>query len=1026
MKRILRNTLLILGSLVVLSVAVLVAIPLFFEDDLKDLLRRELNKQLLAKVEFADLNLSLLRGFPNASISLLNYSVANIGDFEGDTLVRGDRVNVVVNLMSIFRGKNYEVKSVSLENTRVDVHVLPDGRANYDIMLPDSVEVPADTLPAATFQLALNRYRLSDTELLYRDESLPFMAHAVGLNHEGSGNFSAEDFLLKTNTTAEKLFVTFDGVAYLEGLPLEAKVDLDIHTGEVFSVNLRDNEFRLNRFPLALAGTVAMPGEDINMDLAFSSPSSDFGTLLSLLPTVFKSEMAGLKTSGSLQFDGALKGTYNENSFPGYSLNLGVQDGFIQYPDLPESIRDIGIDLSVNNPDGEDPSLLIDLKRFEAFLGNNPITATLRLENLLRPSMVGNAKASLNLAELASIYPIEGTTLGGRFSLDADVNGQYDEQAGTFPRVAATMGLVDGLIQSKEYNTTLSDFALEGSLNDVDGSLQSAVLDISRFHFLLDGVPLDGTLKVQDFDDPLYALSAKGDLDLGKMFQLYPIDSMELTGKLSVNDLYAAGRYSDVEAERYDQLNNRGSVTIQSLFYRDLWYTQPGITLESGLAQFTPQRLSFQDLRGKLGQSTFSGSGYLTNYLAYLLMGSEELQGDIQMSSPSLNLNEWLAEEEMASTGTAPTEEVPLEVYPIPAGYDLVMNLDLAEVIYDDLTLQRVKGMAEIKDQQLFLENVSFGMLGANVVMGGAYDTRNSKRAGYDFFLDIKDLGVKEAFQYFSVVQGFAPVAKAMEGKCNLEVGLKGGLNPDFSPILENLDAFGLFELLSGGLSGTPLTSAIASKTNISALSSWDLKDIKGVFRIEDGKLHFDPIDIKLGDVVLNLGGAQSLQGDIRYTLGIDAPSGSLGQAAFQSLSSLTGTTINPGERVQVNLLVTGTGKDPKISASGGGTASVLEDQAKQALENRLNDQLGTDISLNRDSLRVQADQMRQRTEDSLRAVALQAKQQVQDSLKSLADSARVEAQRALEEELKNQVGDEVNDKLKDLKDKIKLPKRKP
>ncbi|MDP5171310.1 MAG: hypothetical protein NWR72_13785 [Bacteroidia bacterium] len=1027
MKRAFR-ILLVVGSIILGLLIVLVALPVLFEDDLKAMLKEEVNKQLLATVEFEDLDLSFIRSFPNASISLSNYSVANQGPFEGDTLIQGDEFSLVVNLMSIFKGETYEIKSVSLLRPVVDVHVLPDGSVNYDITKPAAPDTETEEATSA-FQLALNRYLLEDADIRYRDESLPMFSHIEHLFHSGKGDFSDVDFLLETTTKASRVDLSYDGTQYLAGLPIEAEVDLNIHAGDVFSVEMKDNSFLINRFPLTASGTVAMPGDDITMDLAFASPGSDFGTLLSLVPTAFKTDLAGLTTRGNLVFDGALKGTYNETSFPGYRLRLGVSDAFIQYPDLPESISNIALDLEVKNTDGRDESLIVDLNTFTANLGTNPIAASLHLENLVTPYLKGNAQAKVNLAQIASVYPIEGTDLAGMFSLDADAEGKYDEASGSFPRVTAAMTMTDGMVKSKEYNTELTQLNFEGTLTDPDGSLTNAVLDMPTFHFLLDGTPMDGSVKVSNFDDPAYELTARGGLDLGKLYQLYPIDSMELSGVLTVNDLYASGVYSDVEAERYDKLVNRGSVEIESLFYRDLWYTQPGITLSKGSAQFTPQKLSFQGMEGKLGKSVFSGSGYLTNYLAYLLMGSEELQGQIAMASPFFDTNEWLAAEE-SSTSTSSTpaaEEVALEIYQIPAGYDLLIDLNMDKVAYDDLILEQVKGTTQIKDQQMLLEDLTFRMLGSDVSMGGTYDTQNKKKAGYNFFLDVSNLGVKDAFKYFSTVQAFAPVAQFISGNCNLEIGLKGGLKPDFSPILEDLNAFGLFELLEGGLSQTPVTQALASNTNISELKTMSLKDIKGMFKVENGTLTFEPFDIKLGNMLLSLGGAQNLAGGIRYDVKIDAPAGSLGTAAFQSLGKLTGGALNPGERVEVNLIVSGTAKDPKISGAGGGTASLLKDQATSALEGELNDKLGTDISLNKDSLKAQANAAKQRAEDSLRTLANQAKQQAKDTIAALADSAKIRAQQALEEELKKQAGEDVTEKLKDLKEKIKLPaRRKP
>lgn len=1025
MNKKLRRFLVVTGSVLIGLVGLLFVLPIVFEEDLKLILKEELNRQLVADIDFEDLNLSFIRNFPDATIEVTDFSIVNRAPFAGDTLIAGSSFSGTLNLMSIFRGDEYQIKAVSATNPRVFVQVLPDGTASYDITIPS--EESTDSVSSGSFGITLEKYALTNADIQYIDQTLPMSVTMKGLNHSGTGNFSEIDYLLKTLTVIDELSLEYDGIRYLNDLAVTAKADLDIHNGEELLITLKDNQVELNHFPLTADGTVTLAGEDIRTELTFDCTGSDFGTLLSLVPEFFKTDLAGFQAEGAFDFSGSLNGIYNETSIPGYTLDLTVEDGLIAYPDLPEQIRDIQLNLHLNNPDGTEEAFSLDLPTLSANLGAYPMTVFLHLKNLTRPSIQGAANTNLMLEDLAKIYPIEGIELAGKFALDASFDGIYDEDAGTFPEVSAVMNLEDGMVHSLEYDTRLTDFRFSGSLKDVSSNISEAVLAIPSFHFLLDGDPLDGALTVTNFDDPRYELTASGGLDLGKLYSLYPIDSMELEGKLTINDLYAAGTYSDVEAEAYNKLDNRGSAVIENLYYRDLWYTQPGVRLDQGEVTFSPERLSFQNVSGKLGSSEFRGSGSLTNYLEYILMGSEELQGALAVTSPSFDANEWLAameDESSPATEGSETSEDAIEVYPIPAGYDLIMDLNVAELLYDDLTLKNVSGDLEIKEQQMFMEDVGFDMLGAKVTMGGVYDTRSKDRAGYDFFLNVSDLLVKEAFKHFAVVKSYAPVAQFLEGTCNLEVGLKGGLKPDFSPILEDVNAFGLFELLEGGLANTPLTNSLASNTNIGALKSWSLNDVKGIFRIIDGTLTFDPIDLKLGDITLTLDGAQNLGGGIRYNVMLDAPQNSLSAAAFQSLGNLTGGALNPGERVQVNLLVTGTHGDPKVSGAGGGTVATLKDQATTALEGEIQNRTGSDLSLNEDSLKSQAAKARQQVEDSLRAVAAQAGQQVKDSLNTVADSLKSQAQQALEEELRKHAGEDVTEKLKDLKKRIRLPRR--
>src|SRR5690606_1960583 len=108
-------------------------------------------------------------------------------------------------------------------------------------------------------------------------------------------------------------------------------------------------EISVNDFLFGIDGLVAMPSEDIEFDLEFVGKDNDFKSILSLAPGIYTESFEGLETSGKMDFNGFLKGIYNENSFPAFEVGLVVEEGMFQYPDLPKPVRDININMLVQN-----------------------------------------------------------------------------------------------------------------------------------------------------------------------------------------------------------------------------------------------------------------------------------------------------------------------------------------------------------------------------------------------------------------------------------------------------------------------------------------------------------------------------------------------------------------------------------------------------------------------------------------------------------------------------------------------------
>lgn len=69
-------------ALIVLLIGAMFAIPMMYKSEILDLAKVEINKNLKAKVEFSDLDLSLFRSFPDMGVSLSDFSVTGIDTFE--------------------------------------------------------------------------------------------------------------------------------------------------------------------------------------------------------------------------------------------------------------------------------------------------------------------------------------------------------------------------------------------------------------------------------------------------------------------------------------------------------------------------------------------------------------------------------------------------------------------------------------------------------------------------------------------------------------------------------------------------------------------------------------------------------------------------------------------------------------------------------------------------------------------------------------------------------------------------------
>src|SRR5271157_5038321 len=111
MKKLLKFT----GIIFLIIVVLLIALPYVFKDKIIAIAKTELNKKLNAHVNFRDLKLSFIKGFPNAFIGLENLSVIGIKPFEGDTLVAFKSFGLKIDVISLIKMKDIKVISIVID-----------------------------------------------------------------------------------------------------------------------------------------------------------------------------------------------------------------------------------------------------------------------------------------------------------------------------------------------------------------------------------------------------------------------------------------------------------------------------------------------------------------------------------------------------------------------------------------------------------------------------------------------------------------------------------------------------------------------------------------------------------------------------------------------------------------------------------------------------------------------------------------------------------------------------------------------
>lgn len=424
---------LVIGILVVVALVIGAAIvlPIIFKDDIIKMVEAEANNNVNATLEFGDIGLSLFESFPDFTLTVEDIVVTGNAPFDGVKLADIKALKLSLDLMSVINGDKIQINSVGLETPHLHVIVLADGTANYDIAKQSEESEPeteeAVESDGAGFSIGLSEYFIRNAEIIYDDRSGGMYAHLENFTHEGSGDFTQDDFLLETHTDADGVTFKMDGVPYLNHTKLDMKFDMNMNMPNMH-FEFVENYVSLNALHLGFDGSVAMPAEEgdpIDLDLTFATKETSFKSLLSLVPAIFLTDFEDIETNGNLALSGMVKGRMIGDQLPAFAIDLTVDDAMFHYPDLPKAAENIAIDLHVKNPGGSDDNTVIDLNTFHVELASNPIDMKVHMRTPISdPFIDANIDMNLDLASLADVIPLEeGQSITGKVISDIQLKG---------------------------------------------------------------------------------------------------------------------------------------------------------------------------------------------------------------------------------------------------------------------------------------------------------------------------------------------------------------------------------------------------------------------------------------------------------------------------------------------------------------------------------------------------------------------------------------------------------------------------
>ncbi len=490
-----------LGIFLLLTVIALAAAPFLFKDKIKALVLKTINENVDATVAFTDVDLSLLKNFPQANVTINELSIINKAPFEGDTLFYSGELNLKMSIKELLKDETetMNLESFSSSDALVNVIVNKDGIANYDIALKtDEKESESESKP---FNLSIQNYEIENLKVSYLDEGSKMKLALNELNHSGKGNFGSQKLDLDTKTST-RLSFEMDGTNYMNNvlLKLDAVLGIDL---DQMKFEFKENKALINQLPLAFDGFLQMLEDGQLYNLTFKTPTSDFKNFLGLVPEAYAGNISQVKTTGEFKVSGKVDGKLTETTIPKFNIELASNNASFQYPDLPKSVKNIVIDTHIVNETGLMQDIYVDLDKLSFAIDQDVFNAKANIRNLdTNPLVNAELKGVINLANVTKAYPVQlEKPLTG--ILKADVTTKFDMNSVEKSQYQNIQN--SGLLQLSGFQYEGEEMAKPFKINNTEVAFNTNQIRLNAF----DAKTGDSDLQINGSLDNLYGFLFK-------------------------------------------------------------------------------------------------------------------------------------------------------------------------------------------------------------------------------------------------------------------------------------------------------------------------------------------------------------------------------------------------------------------------------------------------------------------------------------------------------------------------------------
>jgi len=445
----------------------------------------------------------------------------------------------------------------------------------------------------------------------------------------------------------------------------------------------------------------------------------------------------------------------------------------------------------------------------------------------------------------------------GVFYAEANIEGNLLDYNNL--NITSSFGITDASVTYTPLKTRLNSVNFTGSFTKE--KYKSELLVMKNISAKQNQNYVTGNLTFKNFAAPHLSFDAKGKYNLEDLFSLVPMDTVA-SAKGNIDfDLNAELNLNELSSKKNDAGSLTGKVRLSEVEVA----LKNGKTIQvpEGLVRVENENIYTENLKIIHQTSSLQISGNATNLLNYLFKENQNLYIDADITSPVINVNDFLYK--TVEGNTEKVSEGNKKIVAINKNISATIKLNIDKIDFNSFTAKNFVGVLELKNRKILAKNFSFEAFDGDITLNGIADASDTNFVKLNCATNLIDVDIHKMFSQLNNFGQTVVIDKNLQGKATAQIDFSGTWNDhlacDLSSILVGAD----ITINKGELIDFASLESLSKYIELKELKRIKFSELKTHVDIKNQLISFSKTEVSNSALNLDIWGTHSFNNVIDY-----------------------------------------------------------------------------------------------------------------------------------------------------------------